>query len=320
MPFTGPSSYLPTIDEFRAHWNNVNTALAPSALTLLGPYAKADLDSDRDDLSDSITDLVAGTNVLEGHRQDRDNAKPEVRERMRQLGSAIRGLLHGATQEGHIADLVNMTDSQGKWLVAMRDAINNWTDVNANPPAGFTGPLLLFGGYTVANFTADCTALEASFEGVSMEEQNVDDFIKARDAIYLGVRERLALYRQAVEGTFPADHPLVLSLPRISPLPGHTPDPVVLTAVWNEVSKEMDASWTESTDPDLAYYTMRMNGEDPYDTTEETFVESFLPGVLSFSTEEGLPAAGDSMGYKVYVVLNTGNERGSNAVTVERTN
>ena len=317
MPFTGPSSYLPTTDEFRAHWTNVNAALAPSALTLLGPYALADLTTHRGELSDAITDLVAGNNVLEGHRQDRDDAKPLIRERMRQLGAAIRGLLAGATQIGHIPELVELSASQGKWIVAMRDHINLWTDVNANPPAGFVGPLLLFGGYTVANFTTDCTALEDSLEGVTLAEQNVDDFLRARDSIYQEIRDRLILYRQAVEGSFPADHALVLSLPRITPLPGHTPDPVVLTAVWNPVTKEAELSWTASADPDIAYYTVRRNGEDPYDSGEEIFVESLLPGILTLNTAEGLGSVGDIMGFKVYVVLNTGNERGSNAVTVE---
>jgi hypothetical protein len=315
MPFTGPSSYLTTIDEFRAHWTNVNVALAPNPLILLGPYALADLDSDRDDLSDAITDLVAGTNVVEGHRQDRDVAKPEVRERMRQLGSKVRGLLAESTQEGHIPDLIDMNSNPGKWLIAMRDSINMWTDINANPPAGFVGPLTLFGGYTLANFTADCTALETTFESLTLAEQNEDDFLKARDAIYVAIRDHLVTYRDAVEGSFPANHPLVLSLPRISPLPGHTPDPVVLSGVWNDTTKEAELSWTASEDPDLAYYTVRRNGEDPYDGGEEIFVESLLPGILTLSTAEGLGEAG-TMGFKVYVVLDTGNERGSNAVTI----
>lgn len=216
MPFTGPSSYLPTIDEFRAHWTNVNLALAPNPLVLLGPYALADLDSDRDDLSDAITALVAGTNVLEGFRQDRDNLKPDVQERMRQLGQKIRGILAGSTQEGHIADLIDLNASQGKWLVAMRDAIDNWTQVNADPPAGFVGPLTLFGGYTLANFTADCTALETALQGVTQNEQFEEDLRKERDRIYLEVRDHLVTYRDAVEGSFPANHPLILSLPRIS--------------------------------------------------------------------------------------------------------
>ncbi len=45
-------------------------------------------------------------------------------------------------------------------------------------------------------------------------------------------------------------------------------------------------------------------------------MDSLPPGTLALSTDEGLTTPGATMRYKVYVVLDTSNEKGSNAVAV----
>jgi hypothetical protein len=219
-------------------------------------------------------------------------------------------------QVGKIPDLIQMDEAQGKWLIAMRDNVELWVDVNANPPAGFTPPLTLTGGYLVAAFTTDCNALETTLSDLTQAEKHVDTLLKTRDSLFLAIRDQLVLYRTAVEGMFPSGHPLILSLPRVYPLPGHTPDPVVLTGEWDPVAKVANLSWTASTDPDLAYYVVRQSASIPYSTTNETFVEQIIPPAVTFSTDSGLENVDDTTSFKVYVVLNTGNERGSNAVTI----
>ena len=42
------------------------------------------------------------------------------------------------------------------------------------------------------------------------------------------------------------------------------------------------------------------------------------PGTLTITTDEGLLTPGATMRFKLYVVLNTGNERGSNVVEITR--
>ena len=77
-------------------------------------------------------------------------------------------------------------------------------------------------------------------------------------------------------------------------------------------------SWTASTDPDFLHYQVRRSGASPYSTSTELVVATIPAGTLTHSTLEGLPTNGATMGYKVYVVLTTGNEKGSNAVSVTR--
>ena len=57
---------------------------------------------------------------------------------------------------------------------------------------------------------------------------------------------------------------------------------------------------------------------DSYTTEEEEVLDNNPPGVLEFVNSVGLVAPGSRAFYKVYVKLTTGNERGSNTVSVVR--
>ncbi|MEQ1936153.1 MAG: hypothetical protein ABL962_20040, partial [Fimbriimonadaceae bacterium] len=245
MPFSGPSSYLETIDEFIGHWTDVNVALTPD-LILPGPYALADLQSDRTSLAAAITQLEGVINVREGHATDRDNKKGPLRERKRQLGSLVRGMLADSIFVGQIPRLVDFNSSMGLWIISMDDFAHLWTNINLTPPAGFTPPLTLTGGYLIAAFNADIASLKATFTALTQADQDVERELDERDDIYKRIRDQMVRYRAAVAGMFAEDHPLLLSLPRLVPLPGHTPDAVVLSGVWNPATNKGDFTWTES--------------------------------------------------------------------------
>lgn len=317
MPFNGPSSYLETIDEFLGHWSDVNTALGLSPLILPGGYTRALLNTARGDLSNQITTLINTINDLEQLRKDREDAKALVRERMKQFISFVRGVLGDTNAVTRLPDLVPYAANQGQWILCMRDIRELWLDINTTPPAGFTPPLLLTGGFTQANFATEVTNLETIFTGITQRDQDVEEALRERDEQYQAIRDKLSFYRDAVEGRFPATDPLVLSIPRLEPLPGHTPDPVTLSGSWNAGIVQAALSWTASTDPDLKDYQIRRSAP-PYNGNLEIVVATVLPGVLTFNTNQGLPGSGSQQAYKVYVRLTTGNERGSNAVTVVR--
>ena len=318
MPFSGPSSYLTVIDEFIGHWTDVDAELGLGGPLTLQPdgYALTDLQTHRTALAGFITALEGFINAQEGHRTDRDLQKVPMRERLRQLGGLVRSQLRDSVYSGQVPQLVELDANPGKWIIAMDDASHMWTTINATPPAGFTPPLLLTGGYTLAMFDADVAALKATFTALVQADQDVTRAIDERDALFLVIRDRLVQYRGVVEAMFAPDHPLVTSLPRVYPLPGHTPDAVVLSGEWNVGTMMADLSWTASSDPDLESYQMRRSGADPYDTASELVVDTLPPGTLTLSTNEGLSSDGATMGFKVYVVLTTSNEKGSNTVTI----
>jgi hypothetical protein len=320
MPFSGPSSYLPTIDEFIGHWTDVDAALSAGGPLELQPdaYNLVKLQADRDALATEITEIEGTINVLEGHRTGRDNEKEAMKERLRQLGGFVKSQLRDSVYAGEVPALIGLTDSMGKWIIAMDDASHMWTAINATPPAGFAPPLLLVDGYTLATFNTDIAALKTRFTNYTQAAQDVERSIDERDSKYREIRDRLVQYRAVVPSLFAEDHPLVLSLPRLTPLPGHTPDPVVLSGVWNAGTTMGDLSWTPSSDVDLDHYEVRRSGSDPYNGNTEVMVASVLSTQTTLSTVEGLPSSGATMRYKVYVVLTTGNEAGSNAVEITR--
>lgn len=319
MPFSGPSSYLSTIDEFIGHWTDVDNELGDPPLTLQPDgYALTDLQSDRTALAAFITELEGAINTQEGHRTNRDNQKVAMKERLRQLGGFVKSQLRTSVYAGQVPVLITMDANSGKWIIAMDDAAHMWTTINATPPAGFTPPLTLTGLYPIATFNTDVTALKTTFTSLTQSDQDVGRIIDERDALFVVIRDRLVQYRGVVESMFALEHPLVTSLPRVYPLPGHTPDAVVLSGSWNAGTSMADLSWTASADPDLDHYEVRRSGADPYDTASELVVDSLPAGTLSLSTSEGLGSPGATMRYKVYVVLTTSNESGSNAVAVTR--
>ncbi|KKM21531.1 hypothetical protein LCGC14_1634490 [marine sediment metagenome] len=186
MPFSGPSSYLSTIDEFIGHWTDVDAALPPlNPLVLTALYSLGSLQADRDALAIRITELTTAINVVEGHRTGRDLQRPPMKARMRQLGNYVRGLLSASVYTGQIPRLIDDRANSGKWIVAMDDHEHLWTTIEAAPPAGFVPPLLLNGPFAIAAFTADVLALKGVFTSLTQAEQDEDRERDERDELYL---------------------------------------------------------------------------------------------------------------------------------------
>lgn len=55
-----------------------------------------------------------------------------------------------------------------------------------------------------------------------------------------------------------------------------------------------------------------------YDSTSATVIGNFPPGTTTLNTTTGLEVPGDIASFKVFVRLTTGNESGSNAVSITR--
>ena len=203
-------------------------------------------------------------------------------------------------------------------LGPLDDCSSLWSKINAATIPNFTPPLLLPDGYAVAPFNTDLAALKTAYSSFSTAEQSVRIEREQRNAVqdlaYAAMRD----YRAAVLGSFAADHALVASLPTISPVPGSTPNAVTLSGQWDEPSQQAQLSWTESTEGSLQNYSLRMSPGPTYDTQNETVVDSVTSGQTTYETTSGLETSGDVASYKVYVVLDTGNESGSNAVTITR--
>jgi hypothetical protein len=204
----------------------------------------------------------------------------------------------------------------------LADTANVWDGINAlvPTPPGVTLPYVLTGAYTRALFGTDQTNLLAAFTAIINTSKIVEKAIQDRDKLWRAIYERLKQYRLAVLGRFPAGDPLILSLPLLTPLPGHTPDPVNVSAAWVPAILKARISFTVSTDPDLLEYELRACFGSSYKVAEEVVIANLAAGapVLQFENDQGLVASGSKVFYRVYVRLTTGNEKGSKTVSVTR--
>jgi len=322
MPITTIGSYLTTMDEFIAHWEDVNTELggAPATdLTLQGGFTRDNLIADRATLQTAITDLEDRENDRQIAASSRDIQRDELRDRLNSFRGMLRGKLPGSPYLAAAPKLPGRSAAETKFLAPLDDMSSLWAKVNADTATpGFTPPLLLAGGYDLATFTTDLADLRTMFATVTTSENDLRVARKQRDATLPQARARMIQYRTLVEATFGETHPLTLSLPSLSPSPGSTPDAVTLSGQWDEMSQMAQLSWTPSNDPDLVEYEVRMTPAATYDSNNASVIGNLTPGFEQFETMEGLANPGDVPSYKVYVLLSTGNEAGSNTVTITR--
>ena len=325
MPISGPSSYVPTLTSFRSHWEAVDAELdtaGPFTISdpanpdgpRLGIVVMDDLISELQGFADTIADQVARGDVADAALAE---AKRAALDAAQEFGRKVREdgrLRHLAPR---LPVLPNVTEGEGPFMNAMTSVRSRWSQANALLPA----PLLLTSGETQVQFAARITTLGTKF--AEAEDADVDAAVgrSRRNEVQDRAREVLASYRAAIEGRFPPDYPLVTSLPRIYPQPGHTPDPVTAAGTWDAAQSKARLTWSASTDAELDHYEIRSsNSGSTYDTETEATLGSVPKDAspLEFLTAAGLGATGASARFRIYVVLTTGNERGSETVTVTR--
>ncbi len=317
MPFTNLDSWLPTSQEFINHWTQVNTELGPGGpMTLIGPYTVGNLTTDRADLDTKMTAVTAADNVLTNAKGDYDVKKAALVVRLKQFRGACTSLLAGSQYEKSPPVVPNPSSIGGKFITAFDDMASVWAQINATPPPGFTPPLALQGGYLIAAFNTELAAFRAAHTAYTNAFKNAGIAREARDIQFKKIYGKLKGYKGRCISLLASNSPLLATIPALSDPGGPTPDPVILTGVW--VSSTGRLTWTASDHPDLDHYRISAHTGPKYKASEEQFVANVAAGTQLFDTLFGLGASGASMLFKVYVVLSTGNERGSNSVKITR--
>ncbi len=207
------------------------------------------------------------------------------------------------------------SSAQETFLRPMRDINDAWLKIE-NSGSVFTLPPA---GTARASFAGKVQDLSGKWKALNTAEVNYGYELDKRNVLQVRTDDILGRYRPTVVSLFAPENPLVLSIPRLSPLPGHTPDAVGLTAVWDETEGMARLSWSASAETDLDRYQIRMSPAALYNADAESVVDD-IPGggALEYLTTEGLLTPGAVASFKIYVILDTDNERGSNAVPVTR--
>ena len=329
MPVSGASSFVPTINDFLPSWELVNTALgAAGPLVLRNPNGaspatvnRAALITMRDDLQLKHTDITGQINTVELAAAALKTMKVDLHLRGGQFNDAVRSDLAGTTYAEALPLLPSPGDGEGVFIEPMDDISTLWAKINAAVGIpGFTAPLVLLGGFTLADFNTALGLLKTQFGTVRKEQFLVTFKITERNRMQDLIYPVLKAYRQAVPTKFPATDPLVVTLPKLTPEAGSTPDAVVANGLWNVPTTQGKLTWSEPTSPDIVQVEVRWSPGPTYDATTEVVLANLAPtDPREYFTTQGLLAVGDVSNFKIYVLTSTGNERGSNTVKITRT-
>jgi len=321
MPLTDIGSYGPVMDEFSAHWTDTNVILGGTAATdlkLEGGVTLAIFITSRNEIGTKLTEEIVIDNARQIAATVRDDLKAALKDRLTQFRGLIRGLLSKSKYAAAVPLLPDISAAESKFLAAFDDAADVWGRIDADATIpGFTPPLTIL-AYGRTGFVADIAAMRVAFLALTTAENDLEINQEERNSLLPIARERMLQYRAMVAALLGPTHPQTLSLPELYPAAGSTPDPVQLTGAWNGAAVAAIFNWPASTNPNLAEYEIRMSIGSTYNAATAVVVGSITDGSTTFQTIAGLANSGDVATFKVFVKLTTGNEAGSNPITITR--
>ncbi len=323
MAITGNASYIPTMNEFIAHWGQCNTALAPAVLLVRLPdnttRSAALFTTLRDTIQARQNAVQAGLTTLQLARASLFFKKLQLLSWFNMFNSLLDGYYQNTDFYAARPYAPVVTAGQEAFTRPMVDVMNLWETINAGPaPAGVTLPLVLGDGTDRGAFASALSALQFAYSDERKKAQDLTLARARRDGSDETAYQTLKAYREAVPGKLTAHPELIATLPRLTPLPGHTPEAVNASAIFQPPNAAR-VVYGASNDLMLERYELRGTVGDRYDEGDAVVIASHAPGEpREFLTTFGLNQPGAEVALKVFVVLNTGNEAGSAPMLVER--
>ena len=320
---TGPSSYDSTMAEFKKHWATANTKLAPTPLILTLPDKTA---MSQVQFATLHTTVLARQDTLQTWAVDVQIARGEVNLKKAALLAKLNlfTTLVDASYQGtgyYAARPLAPSISDGKevFLKPLGDAMKLWKRMNEGAaPAGVTLPLVLGDGMDQGTFASLISALCFAYSDLEDKELDLKIARGDRNVVQERAYAAMKMYREGADNKFVLHPELIESLPRLTPLPGHTPQSVNSSAIL-EGANQSKVVYDASTEATLVRYELRGNSGDDYSDEDAVVIASNEPGApREFITPFGLNQPGAKVALKVYVILDTGNEAGSAAMFVER--
>jgi prefoldin subunit 5 len=314
MAITGTASYLPTTDEFLAHWEMANQA-PEGPIELRGGLTWSALNSLRNTLANQRTQLTQKLNAREFARGDITAQAAALVQRLEQFNARVRVLFEaGSKYVNALPKVPNPESAADKVTTPLDDAANIWMRIDEG---GQT--ILLGGGYTLQAFNEAIAELKESYRAFTKARTEEKIARGARNETQAQIYPLLKQYREVIPTYFAADSSFVETLPRLRPKPGSTPNPVNASAVWDPGENKARIAWEASDNTSLKEYQVRYTPGPRYDEDDASVVATTQPSEpREVRSDAGLTQPGAESSFKVFVITDTGNEAGSDALTVER--
>lgn len=321
MAITSNASYIPTMDEFLGHWINANNSL-PSPLVLAvnnGSMDRGGFLSLRGALVGAEQDIQDKLNDIEIARADIEIKKTELLRELNLFTGLMDSYYVGTKFFTARPGAPSLSDGREAFTKPLYDAKSLWAKLNAAPARpGLALPIVLSDGAAQAAFTAKIAALEEAYIEAASAEQDLRLAREGRAVIQKMAYETMKVYRQAVPTVCGQSPSLVATLPRLSPEPGSTPDAVTASSVF-EAPDSAKVVHSAITQQGIKKVQLRGHVGTKWDEELATTIAEHAPDAApEFITTFGLTQPGASVVMKVYVINETDNEAGSNAVVTTR--
>jgi hypothetical protein len=321
MPFIArsPLSYLRTSEDIDTHWQQADSAASGSDITLKGGYTLASFQADIASFSNKLSQARAERQQRDMAAGQRNVKKGLVRDALTRFRAAVTNQLMGTPYAANLPTLPAVNVDESGYKEAFLKMVERWRVINGlgNTVADFTAPLILGNGLTLAAFEIELQELDAAYRLVSRTDTVLETLRRERDALMPVLKDRIVQYKNALIDKFGKTHPLVQSLPALSPAPSTNIKAVKVIGSWDADTQKAALAWTPSTVSDVTY-SVRTTGSLPYKAEDEEVLAALPGGTTHFHTDTGLLTSGSEANFKVYVVSSAGNERGSNSVKVVR--
>lgn len=321
MAITGPNSYVPTMNAFLVHWTNVNDSRPDNnPIELQGNFDLEGMTILTASIQTAVNNTIAADNVAAIGAGTLLDQKTALRPRMTQFRLMVQALLPGTAYSRAAPTQPSFNSSESKYVNPLEDMRGLWAIINGLGVTvpGFTPPLLLAGGYTLATFTADLEALRTAYRSAQTLTEFASLSRGTRDELFPKSRARMKEYRDVILAQYPKGSAFVNTLPALTPPPGSTPDAVDASGTWNGTLGKAVLKWDASPNPHLSGYSVRTSPGPSYRAKDESVVADLGPEINGLQTDSGLTQPGTVALFKVYVLVETGNERGSATIKIDR--
>lgn len=333
MPINGPSSYIPTVDQFLIHWQEVNLALGSGGALLVGqvnPAGGAPVLKSRTDLDTLRTGLLGARAAVTAESVNLSVKREQVRDlmtgllgRFNQFAAAVRSRYTGKGFARALPPAPAVGDAPETFLKSIDKAGALWGIINTALGAS---PLTLGQGtladptYLLAAWTAETAALLTNATDINKSEGRLRVVLEVRNDFQEVIAPLLRDYRQAVAGRFSATHALVDSLPRYSPLPGNNPAAPVLTqARWDAAADRAEVVFAPSASGEVVRHELRVCAGPVYAEDLEVIAGSLAAGEPPvFHTTTLLESPGAVISVRVFAVTADGRENDSQTMSIQR--
>ena len=311
--------YLQVVGDFLAHWALVDAALAPGVgLSVQGGIYRPGMISLEAELRGNRTALRGKEQAGRIASADLGQKRATLARWLVIFNETVRVWWRDRVESGRLPSVPSETAAVEHQMAAVREALALWTRLNAGPPPGGVPLPLLIGpapGLDRAGMAALLAGVITARDAAESAGWDAGLLRAEREVTEARLRAVLSSYDGAVFTRMGSTSPLARTVPRYSPLPGHTPGAVALAGAWEAESNAAKLEWDASTDPALLHYEIRACPGRTYGGKRERVVQKVAIDAARIAL---VPQDRAAVSYKVYVVLRSGNERGSKAATVLR--